>query len=217
MYLCLFVINTLLYSQMALKPISNESDLLNKIVKGDEKAFEELFMAYHNPLGEYVEMFTQCNEMTQEIVQDVFLKVWTNRFKLNLIDKFTSYLFILTRNYTLNALRKTVNEQKYRTKYLTEMEVQDIFLAQEDRFDTDQDFQLLLDTAILQLPPQQQKVFLLRMQGFKNPEIAVKMGLATDSVKKYYKLALESIKKHTNDCETLVILCFILIQFGKFP
>lgn len=188
---------------MSLKPIYNELNLLEKVIKGDEKAFEELFMSYHNQLGAYVQMITQSNEMTEEIVQDVFLKVWTNRGKLHQVEKFTSYLFILTRNYTLNALRKMLIEHKHKTAYLVQAELDGTYTSLENAAVPVDDFQFILDKALIQLPPQQQKVFLLRMQGFKNPEIALEMDLATDSVKKYFKLALETIKRHCNNLKII--------------
>ncbi|WP_432714338.1 sigma factor-like helix-turn-helix DNA-binding protein, partial [Pedobacter sp.] len=74
------------------------------------------------------------------------------------------------------------------------------------------DFEIILDQAISKLPLQQQKVFVFRMQGLKNPEIAKKMNLATDSVKKYYKLSLENVKKNVNGSHSVVIFIAYLLN-----
>ena len=80
------------------------------MAKGNEKAFVELFYAYHNRLGEYVLMLTASEEVAQEIVQDIFVKIWMDRHNLAALGNFSSWLFILTRNYTLNYIRKESSE-----------------------------------------------------------------------------------------------------------
>ncbi|SHE74101.1 RNA polymerase sigma-70 factor [Pedobacter caeni] len=197
-----------------LKPVRNESDLLNKVALGDEKAFEELFMAYHQQLGEYVLMLTQSQEMTEEIVQDVFLKVWLNRSGIKNIDKFTGYLFILTRNYCLNAIRKIATEHKRQERYYQQAEEEE--QLESAGMQEEQDFQSLIDQAIAQLPPQQQKVFTCRLKGLKNPEIAAQMNISTDSVKKYQQWALKSVIGYVKSCEILSALLILISQLEKY-
>ena len=180
---------------MALKPVHNETELIEQVVKGNEKAFSDLFYAYHNQLGEYVMLLTQSLDMTEEIVQDVFVKVWLNREGLSHIGKFTSYLFILTRNYTLNCIRKSVNERKGQQQYAALTLLDDNNLITEIDQEPDKDYQALIDRAIANLPPQQQKVFVLRQEGLKNPEIAKKMEISPESVKKYQQWALKSVSE----------------------
>lgn len=175
---------------MALKPIHNEAALLLAVEKGNPKAFEEIFMAYHNQLASYVMMLTESRELTEEIIQDVFVKIWNGREKLPEIESFTSYLFILTRNYTLNALRKKVTEREKKSTY-------DKTIAHEAGLNLnpqeEPNFHDLIDKAAVQLPPQQQKVFAMRMQGLKNQQIASEMQISPASVKKYQQWALKSV------------------------
>lgn len=195
---------------MALRKIPQQSDLLTEVAKGNERAFEDLFGHYHNQIGEYVMLLTHSIEMTEEIVQDIFLKIWTNRSSLSEIQDFNAYLFILTRNYTLNALRKTSNDQRRQALYLVEeAEKESLSPSLVDSVYQNEDFDVLLEKAIIQLPPQQQKVFLLRMQGFKHSEIALKMNLATGSVKKYQKWALIVLKKQLQPLPEVVMVVFI--------
>lgn len=189
---------------MALKSIHNESDLLKEVQKGNERAFEEIFMAYHQQLAAYVMMLTESRELSEEIIQDVFIKIWNGRENIHQIDKFTSYLFILTRNYTLNALRKIVVERERALNYAK--------LAANDEVQPDieqpvePDFHLLIDKAVVQLPPQQKKVFVLRMQGFKNQQIASEMQISPASVKKYQQWALKSVINYVRIFTTSLIL-----------
>lgn len=200
---------------MALKPVHNESYLLAEIVNGNENAFEELFMAYHNQLAEYVLMLTHSKEITEEIVQDIFVKIWVNRKDLDQISKFTSYLFILTRNYTLNALRKMLSNQKSIDLYREEQLMADGNMGYDNE-QADENFDELLEKSIDLLPPQQQQVFKYRMKGAKNPEIAKIMGISSESVRKYHKLALTALIKHVKGCKALVILFTLLFRMEDF-
>ncbi len=183
---------------------------MGEVVLGNEKAFAELFYAYHNQLGEYVLLLTNSEEMMEEIVQDVFVKVWLNREVLLKIDKFTAYLFILTRNYTLNCIRKLVKDRKQQEQYGKELLTAELDPEEAEGQFTDAEYQSMIDRAVAQLPPQQQKVFILRQQGLKNPEIAKQMNISTDSVKKYQQWALKSVAEFVKAHAALsVLLAFV--------
>jgi RNA polymerase sigma factor (sigma-70 family) len=195
---------------VALKPIHNEAEIIEEVAKGNEKAFADLFYAYHNQLGEFVMLLTHSHEQTEEIIQDVFVKVWMNREKLLSIDKFTSYLFILARNYTLNSIRNLVNDRKSKELY-SNLELSNI----ENEFaiidkEHDPDYEALIDKAIANLPPQQQKVFILRRNGLKNIEIAQKMDISPQSVKKYQQWALKSVAEFVKTHAALSAILLII-------
>ncbi|MDB5111429.1 MAG: polymerase, sigma-24 subunit, subfamily [Mucilaginibacter sp.] len=181
---------------MAIKPIHNELELLEKIAKDDEKAFAQLFYAYHNQLGAFIFPLIDSIEMTEEIVQDVFVKIWINRKTLPQLGKFTSYLFILSRNYTLNCIRKMVNDRKSQEQY-DKLQLLDSHLNSgiETITEAEVDYQHVIDRAVAQLPPQQQRVFMLKQTGLKNPEIARQMNISPQSVKKYQQWALKAVSE----------------------
>ena len=96
---------------MAIRPVHNEQLLLEAVAGGDEAAFAELFRVYHQPLAEFVFLVTRSMPWTEDIVQDVFIKVWLKRDTLPGLDSFTKWLFTLSRNYTLNALSKQASQR----------------------------------------------------------------------------------------------------------
>ena len=193
---------------MALKPIHNEAELLLAVEKGNNKAFEEIFMAYHNQLASYVMLLTESRELTEEIIQDVFVKIWNHREKLPEIESFTSYLFILTRNYTLNALRKKVAEREKKSIYDKSVEREQMANL---NYQEEPNFHDLIDQAAIQLPPQQKKVFAMRMQGLKNQQIASEMQISPASVKKYQQWALKSVINYVR-IFTGTLLVLVLIK-----
>lgn len=192
---------------MSIKPLLNEKELLQKIADGDDRAFAELFRAYHEPLAKYVYTLLESVQMCEEIVQDVFVKIWENRLTLPQLNKFTSYLFILTRNYTVNCIRKMIQDKKY-----TQLYVEDVinYNTGEDIFSMDQEYQDIINRAVAQLPPSQQRVLMLRQQGLKTREIAEQMGISTDSVKKYQQWASHSVSKFLKSHAALSVILLLI-------
>jgi len=179
---------------MVLKCTHTEKNILEAIARGDEKAFTALFYDYHHLIGQYVFSVTRSYEFSEEIVQDVFLKVWDQRSRLKEVNSIKAWIFIITRNYTLNAIRKQGVEKKHREAvehYLLE----DALSQEEFNFDQEAKLSQIMEDAVSSLPPQQQKVFRLRQQGMKNDQIASAMGISPHSAKKYQQLALQAIEK----------------------
>ncbi|CAL1518926.1 RNA polymerase sigma-70 factor [Chitinophaga sp. MM2321] len=176
---------------MPIQTVHNEAVLVAQLIKGDEKAFAGLFDAYHHQLTAYVHSIIQSKEMAIEIVQDVYVKVWVNRHELKEVHHFTPWLFILTRNYTLNCLKKMARDRKKAQQY-----EQFVFTSSDPvtAAELRPDYLSLIDRAVAQLPPQQQQVYLLsRVDGLKYAEIAEKMGISPTTVKKYMQIALKAI------------------------
>lgn len=169
-----------------------ENQLLLQLSEGSESALQQLFYLYHQQIGAFVFKLTRSRELAEEIVQDVFLKLWTCRHASQEIRNLKAWLFTLSRNQALNALRSQLKEKKVK-KYLGDLPLSESFtqddLTQNDRF-------TLMDEAIKLLPPQQQKVFLLsRYQRLKYEEIAHKMNISRETVKSYLQNATTSITK----------------------
>lgn len=174
---------------MSPSPIFDEISLLRRVAAGEEDAFSKLFDHYQQQISGFVFSIVGSKELTQEIVQDIFIKVWQRRTDLLEIRKFDSYLFVLSKNHTLNCIRKIKREDIKATKYNNLMP--DVEQEQSD-IENDDYFQLI-EKATSQLPSQQQRVFRLRMEGLKNQEIAAQLMISPDSVKKYQQLALKSV------------------------
>ncbi|MGV3510276.1 MAG: RNA polymerase sigma factor [Sphingobacteriaceae bacterium] len=192
-----------------LKTIRNETELLKRIAEGSEEAFSELFYGYHNQLGSFIFSITGSSELSEEIVQDIFLKIWKNRLVLVNVKEFNSYLFILSRNHTLNEIRKLANQRKQDLEYNQYIN-ENAGGVEPDSANAD--YYGLIDHAIGCLPPQQQKVYLLKQQGYKNAEVAYKLDISLNSVKKYQQWALQSILKFVKSKSLLsVILVFYKI------
>jgi RNA polymerase sigma-70 factor (family 1) len=195
---------------LAIQSVHNEAILLTGVAKGDEKAFAELFYAYYNQLAEYVLKIIDSPEIAADIVQDVFVKVWTLRHELDRIDNFSGYLFILTRNYTYNCLKKIARDRKREQRYAQEAGEPEPEAAATEQ----QEHLSLVERAVAQLPAQQQKAYVLsRQQGLKHKEIALQMGISPETVKKHLQLALKAITEFVKLHATVLALLLIRNQY----
>ena len=189
---------------------NSEDELLRDVARGDEIAFARLMQKYANLLATFVYRLTKNREQTEEIVQDTFIKIWQTRESLADVQNFTTYLYVISRNRALNALRAMIRERK-RMLHIQ----QEITIVSETPSDNSSDEKYsLLEKAISQVPPQQREAWLLsRREGLKYAEIASRMNLSRETVKKYIQYASQSITRYFEDNIHLALYALLFIDF----
>lgn len=179
---------------MAIEPHRLENELLNKIAEGDEIAFCSLFDHYRKYVFSFGRKLTRSEEAAEEIVQDVFLKIWFGRDRLKSIGNFGAYLSILVRNHSFNLLRKMGQKQRADQKITLSMSEEDN--STEHVLDYREAVRVL-DEALELLPEQQKMVYTLcHQEGLKYEEAAQKMNISAVTVHYHMKLALSTIREH---------------------
>jgi RNA polymerase sigma-70 factor (ECF subfamily) len=190
-----------------------EMKLLAAVAEGCESSFRVLYRQYHNKLGAFVFRVTASREISQEIVQDVFLKIWLNRSGLPAIKSFKAYLFTVSKNQALNYLKKSLAERAGLLRL-------ESYYHESNNIDSGMEVEyyryMLLDEAIRKLPEQQKKVYILsRHKRLKYAQIAIEMDLSVETVKKYLQIATSSIVRHFNEHQhrelTTLALSFFLL------
>jgi RNA polymerase sigma-70 factor (family 1) len=169
--------------------LHQETELLLAVSQGDERAFTTLYNHYHQRLGLHIYRITKSTELAEEVVHDVFLKIWLNRGTLADIDNFSVYLYVISKNAALNCLKRIAREKAVTTDL-------DPVLDQIPMMETpEEDYRyILIDEAIDRLPPQQRQAYLLaRHERLTYAEVALRMGLSKETVKKYLQIATEFI------------------------
>ena len=188
----------------------SEKDLLVKVANGDEESFRRLFMKHHQMLGSHIYRLTNSLDLAEEIVQDVFLKIWLSRETLAEVDNIKGYLFVVSKNHTLNCMRK-LSKERMCIRMSEESFVQDC-----NGSDAPSDiYHSLLDEAINRLPVQQQKVYLLsRHERLRYTEVAIRLKISKETVKKYLQIATASITEYVQaKYKTAVFLTFVSLFF----
>ena len=174
------------------KELADEKLILAKIAIGDQQAFGILFNFYSNKVYGYALAILQDDAAAEEIVQDVFIKLWIKRADVSLIENFGGFLRTMARNETLNALKKATVEQKNILN--AHRETSDVDLATENEIQF-KETKKLLESAIEKLPPQQKLIYhLCHIEGLKQTDVAKKLNISPLTVKTHLRDAVKSIK-----------------------
>ena len=167
--------------------------LISKIALYDDAiAYKELFLLYHSKLIEFSILITHSRPASEEVVSDVFMNIWKNRSQLTRIENFHLYIYIVTKNLSINCLLKL---KKERTFCLDEMivEFRSIYLDPEQMMITAEMFQRIRE-AVHQLPPKCRLIFkLVKEDGLKHREVAQLLNLSIKTVENQMTIALRKI------------------------
>ena len=175
---------------------------------GDRKAFTELFEHYQTMVYDYSIRLTRSKSQAEEIVQDIFIKIWINRAELKKIENFGAYLNRATRNQCYTALRK-IAASALRSVELTEQNIVDSVSA-EHRLLYNESAKIL-KTVVDTLPPQRKLVYeLCHEKGLKYDEVAQELNISPGTVHKHMKLALKTIREHFHHMDTMIFLLLLL-------
>jgi RNA polymerase sigma-70 factor (family 1) len=188
---------------------SPEKELLHQVASGDQKAFTALFDRYQSLVYDFALKLTRSKSHAEEIVQDIFIKIWLNRTEMEHILNLGAYINRMTRNQSYSALRK-IAAQALRTAELTDPEIAGS--VKSDHTLLYNESAKILKTAVNDLPPQRKLVYeLCHEQGLKYEEVAAKLNISSGTVHKHMKLALKSIRTHFHDMDaTMLIIIFFM-------
>jgi len=177
---------------MQKKGASCDSELISRLREGDESAFRIIFELYFPKLYNFSFRFLKDKEQSQEVVQEVFLKLWLNRVKLDKQYPIAPYLYTITRRLTLNMLRQTVSSQAamdnlwHNVQKVSDETEEVILLNDLERF---------TEQALVKLPKQQQLVFRMsRQQELSYDEIAEELHLSRNTIKNHLVAALKTLR-----------------------
>ncbi|HTJ48486.1 MAG TPA: RNA polymerase sigma-70 factor [Cyclobacteriaceae bacterium] len=154
----------------------------------DPEAFGQVFRKYSNKIYIYALKLTRSKSLSEEIVQEVFIKIWVNRSSLTSIDYFPSYLYTITKNHTFNILKHISVEVKSKAQYLDKSLELQPSSVQSEHYDD-------LNQAVNKLPPQQQLVYkMCYHEGLRYDEVAEKLQISHLTVKTHMQQALRTIR-----------------------
>src|SRR5262245_5087275 len=181
-----------LMDETAAKP-AGDAELVRRIRAGDERALEAVFKAHYAGMASFVQRFVRSPDLAEELVQDVFLKLWSKREQLAEIETFRTYLFRAARNTALNYLRRAKLERRWREEQGTDDDPPTSFAADEET--VEQELSVAITEAINRLPPRCREIFLLsRDGGLTYAEIARSLEISVKTVETQMGRALKSLR-----------------------
>jgi len=189
----------------------DEASLVRLAAEGDQVAYGRLYSFYYPQLYTSLAFIAHSHEDTQEIIHEVFLKIWKAKETLVLVRSFEDYAYTIAKNLLFNQLkRKKINERIMQS--LSDPSVRNTGPSPDQEYLYKQYYQTAIG-AINRLPAQKQRIFLLRTQeGLTLGDIADEMGISVSAVKKHLYAALESVKEALRQMEGDILL-FLLLYF----
>lgn len=128
----------------------------------------------------------------QDVVQEIFVKIWEKRGSLTVIDNFPAWLHVITRNLLIDHLQKKI--PVFELNELTREAIPEDRHLPQQQLDY-RELTVLISRAIAQLPPRQQQVYSLsREQGLSHQQIARQLNLSYDTVREHMSKALKTIR-----------------------
>ncbi len=185
--------------------------IVKQFTMGDMSAFDSIYSVFNPKLQKFVFTLVKTEADTEEIVQEVFVKIWENREKLKNYASFESYLFTIAYNSTVSLLRKRIKEIRY-IDYVKSVQLE------IEGTDTDVDFNQdeiceKLNLLIEEMPSRQCEVF--KMKHFQNlsyREIAEHLNISVNTVENHMVKAHKYLKEKLGK-DYFVILLFLNLFF----
>lgn len=189
-----------------------EQIILKKIIAelahDNDSAMDELFNYYYPRLYNFSRSFLKMEDGIDDLLQEVFVKLWQNRKNINSADTFNAYIFTIARNLLLNELRSRLNNQKMKDRLHDLSVAEEYSLFKQIEYN---DLKEKIDLAIGELPARGKEIFMLsRNDGLSHKEIAEKLQISTKTVEYHITQSTSFLKKKLRSLGMISILYFFL-------
>jgi len=184
-----------------------DESLVKRFTIGDMKAFDCIYSAFNHKLQKFIFSLIKTETDTEDLVQEVFVRIWENRTKLREYESFDAYLFSIAYHTTMTLLRTRVKEKQY-VEYVKSVQVEldeAEFIDGFSRDEISEKLNLLID----QMPPRQREVFKLKhFRNYSYKEIAETLGISVNTVENHIVKSHKYLKENLG-ATYLSVLLFI--------
>ncbi|MEJ2883235.1 RNA polymerase sigma factor [Pedobacter sp. GR22-6] len=188
-----------------------EIELTLLLKKGDKNAFAKLYDLYKQPLTANLFKLLKSEELTFDILQDLFLKIWENREQIDPDKSFRAYLFRIAENMVYDYYRRAARDSKMQLDIMqTSTEIysyieEDLLIRENSA---------LLREAVALMPPQRRQVFTLcKLEGKSYKEVEQLMGINPKTINSHLFQASKFLKAHFNKNSGLSAIVFLSTMF----
>jgi len=186
----------------------NEQQWISNLREGSETAFESLFNRYGQKIYRFSLAYLKSNTEAEEIVQNVFLKLWENKERLRNETSFQSYLFTIA----YNEIRKRFNKKALEDRFKTE--IVDWLAEDMPELESKYEFELIvnkLEQLINQMPERRREIFIKRKkEGQAVKDIATEMNISPKTVENQITEAMNFLRTEFGNDRISDLLLFYL-------
>ncbi len=178
-----------------------ELEWIEKIKNDDKLAYEKLFRKYYKILLEFAWDYVKDIQVAENIVQEVFFRIWVNRKKISISSRVNSYLLTSVKNQSLKYIR----HQKVEKRTEIELDSIDCSLQTPEDVLNEKDIVIAVRAAINELPDRCREIFILsRYKNYKYSEIADLLKISISTVETQMGRAYKFLREHLSDLLTLI-------------
>lgn len=189
------------------KFLHTEKELVKKLKEGDSFAFEVLFYKYRNKVKGFAIKMVPAQVDPEEVVQEVFVKLWLKKEAVDPEKDFQSYLFSIAKHLILDHLKSAVNRRIY---FVGEHFQQDLLIDENVESNFTEDAEDKLQQLICKIPERRQKIFRMsRFEGLSYKQIAERLNISENTVDSQIRNALAFLRK---EFRKMMILAFIFLM-----
>jgi RNA polymerase sigma-70 factor (ECF subfamily) len=168
-------------------------ELLDKIAVGDEAAFRQVYRNFYQRLFQFALALVKTRESAEEIVEDVFVRIWQQKTSMPSIHNLRVYLYTATKNASLNYLSKKARESITEPFDHIHIELDGSGISPEDILITAEMYRKLQE-AVEALPPRCKMIFkLVREDGLRYKEIAGILNISVNTIDVHMAIAVKRI------------------------
>jgi RNA polymerase sigma factor (sigma-70 family) len=183
-------------SDLPTETLHNEPLLIRELQSGSQEAFTLLYRYYSPRLYVNIKRMVHDPIVAEEMVQELFTRVWKKRDCKGIKENFTGYMYRIAQHLVHDFFRKLKKDQLLLEKFRVWVEEKTETKSAEDILQQHQSFDIL-NRAIEHLPVQQKKAYkLVRQEGYTYKKAAESMGISPFTVKEYLALANKSIRNY---------------------
>jgi len=191
---------------------TQEYELLQQLIEGDAQAFTEIYELYQDKIFAFAYKLTKSKEDANDVVQEIFIKLWQRREQIKIELNFGAYLRKMTQNHVYDLLQKMAKDRSLQEKIKTNIQ------ALQNKTEQDllgKELQKAYLEAIENLPPQRKKIYQLsRDEDLSYDEIAERLNLSRNTVHNQMVSAIRSIREYISKHPGLICL-LIAISISK--
>ena len=188
--------------------ISKTEDIIRRLKKDDKSAVDELFGYYYPRLYHFSKSILKIETDIDDILQEVFVKIWLNRQKISNAETFSSYIFTITKNEVLNLIRSNLKDHTFKDELYLRSVAEEYQTQNQLEFD---EIKTGIDHLVAALPEKRKQIFILsRTEGLSNKEIAQQLNISEKTVEDHITHAIKYIKSSLHEMGMISLLYFCL-------
>lgn len=184
--------------------------LVKQLIDGDKNALDKLYHFYYPRLFSFIKGFMKVDDDIDDVIQDVFIKLWENRNNITNIETFNSWIFTVTKNEVISLFRLKIKKAEFESR------IREKAIQTESLTDNTLEYNEIkerVDRLIDQLPEKRRQIFRLsREQGLSQKEIANQLGISVKTVEDHMMHAIRFMRENLKSAD-LITLLYLAIFF----